>query len=213
MSPVECPTCHGRRLRPASLAVRVKNFSIAEFTALSLARALMTVRNWEFADREMQIAGRVLDEIRRRLEFLSAVGLDYLSLERSAATLSGRRSAAHPAGHADRLEAAGRAVRAGRAFDRAAPARQRPAAGNPGAPARHGQHGAGGGARCGDHRARRLRDRPWAGRGAAGRRPGGGGRSRRDRPQSRIAHRPVSIGSAGDRRFRASAASRATRNW
>jgi len=89
MSPVECPACHGRRLRPASLAVRVKNFSIAEFTALPVARALVTVRNWEFHEREMQIAGRVLDEIRRRLEFLSAVGLDYLSLERSAATLSG----------------------------------------------------------------------------------------------------------------------------
>jgi excinuclease ABC subunit A len=89
MSPVECPDCRGRRLRPASLAVRVKNFSIAEFTALPVARALMTVRNWEFNDREGQIAGRVLDEIRRRLEFLSAVGLDYLSLERSAATLAG----------------------------------------------------------------------------------------------------------------------------
>ncbi len=47
------------------------------------------MRAWEFSEREMQIAGRVLDEIRRRLEFLSAVGLDYLSLERSAATLSG----------------------------------------------------------------------------------------------------------------------------
>jgi excinuclease ABC subunit A len=69
--------------------VRVKNFSIAEFTSLPLARALMTVRNWELSDRESQIAGRVVDEIRRRLEFLSAVGLDYLSLERSAATLSG----------------------------------------------------------------------------------------------------------------------------
>ena len=79
----------GKRLRPASLAVRVKNFSIAEFTALPIARALVTVRNWEFGERETQIAGRVLDEIRRRLEFLSAVGLDYLSLERSAATLSG----------------------------------------------------------------------------------------------------------------------------
>jgi excinuclease ABC subunit A len=89
MSPVECPACRGRRLRPASLAVRVKNFSIAEFTALPIARALMTVRGWEFNDRETQIAGRVLDEIRRRLEFLSAVGLDYLSLERSAATLAG----------------------------------------------------------------------------------------------------------------------------
>ena len=89
MSPVECPACHGRRLRPSSLAVRVKNFSIAEFTELPISRALVTVRNWEFGERELQIAGRIVDEIRRRLEFLSAVGLDYLSLERSAATLSG----------------------------------------------------------------------------------------------------------------------------
>ena len=89
MSPAECPACHGKRLRPASLSVRVKNFSISEFTGLPISRALMTVRNWELTDRENQIAGRVLDEIRRRLEFLSAVGLDYLSLDRSAATLSG----------------------------------------------------------------------------------------------------------------------------
>src|ERR1039457_1139012 len=89
MSPAECGACHGMRMRPASLAVRVKNFSIAEFTELPISRALMTARNWEFNDRETQIAGRVLDEIRRRLEFLSAVGLDYLSLERSAASLSG----------------------------------------------------------------------------------------------------------------------------
>jgi excinuclease ABC subunit A len=89
MSPSECPSCHGRRLRPASLAVRVKNFAISEFTAMPISRALVTVRNWELNEREQAIAGRVLDEIRRRLEFLSAVGLDYLSLERSAATLSG----------------------------------------------------------------------------------------------------------------------------
>ena len=89
MSPAECPDCHGKRLRPASLAVRVKSFSIAEFTSQAISRALMTVRNWEFGEREMQIAGRVLDEIRRRLEFLSDVGLDYISLDRSAATLSG----------------------------------------------------------------------------------------------------------------------------
>ena len=89
MSPVACPACKGKRLKPAGLAVLVKNFSIADFTELPVSRALVTVRNWEFGDREMQIAGRVLDEIRRRLEFLSAVGLDYLSLERSAATLSG----------------------------------------------------------------------------------------------------------------------------
>jgi excinuclease ABC subunit A len=89
MSPAECAACHGKRLRPASLAVRVKNFSIAEFTRMPVSRALVTARNWELDEREKQIAGRVLDEILRRLEFLSAVGLDYLSLERSAATLSG----------------------------------------------------------------------------------------------------------------------------
>ena len=89
MSPSECPACRGKRLRPSSLAVRVKDFSIAEFTALPVERALRTLGNWEFHDRERQIAGRVLDEIRRRLEFLSAVGLDYLSLDRSAATISG----------------------------------------------------------------------------------------------------------------------------
>ena len=89
MSPSVCPACRGKRLRPSSLAVRVKDFSIAEFTALPVARALKTLGNWEFHDRERQIAGRVLDEIRRRLEFLSAVGLDYLSLDRSAATISG----------------------------------------------------------------------------------------------------------------------------
>ena len=67
----------------------MKNFSIAEFTGLPVSRALMTARNWEFGTREMEIAGRLVDEIRRRLEFLSAVGLDYLGLDRSAATLSG----------------------------------------------------------------------------------------------------------------------------
>src|SRR6185295_7593972 len=89
MSPSECPDCHGKRLRPSSLAVGVKGLSIADFTAMPVSRALLTAKSWEFGEREMQIAGRVLDEIRRRLEFLSAVGLVYLSLERSAATLSG----------------------------------------------------------------------------------------------------------------------------
>jgi excinuclease ABC subunit A len=89
MSPAVCPACQGQRLRPSTLAVRVKNFSIAEFTAMAISRALTTVRNWEFSERETQIAGRVVDEIRRRLEFLAAVGIDYISLDRSATTLSG----------------------------------------------------------------------------------------------------------------------------
>ncbi|NDJ14463.1 MAG: excinuclease ABC subunit UvrA [Acidobacteriia bacterium] len=89
MSPVKCGACQGRRLRPASLAVRVHTVSIAEFTTMSISRALLTVRSWEFGERETQIAGRVVDEIRRRLQFLLSVGLHYLSLDRSASTLSG----------------------------------------------------------------------------------------------------------------------------
>ncbi len=89
MSPVPCAACGGKRLRPSSLAVRVRNASIAEFVAMPISRALITARAWNFADRELQIAGRVVDEIRRRLEFLESVGLHYLSLDRSAATLSG----------------------------------------------------------------------------------------------------------------------------
>ncbi len=89
MSPVPCPDCNGRRLRPSSLAVRVKGLSIAEFTALPVARALEVLNRWELTERERQIAGRIVDEIRERLEFLEAVGLDYLSLDRSATTLSG----------------------------------------------------------------------------------------------------------------------------
>ncbi len=89
MSPVPCPDCNGWRLRPSSLAVRVKGLSIAEFTALPVARALEVLNRWELTERERQIAGRIVDEIRERLEFLEAVGLDYLSLDRSATTLSG----------------------------------------------------------------------------------------------------------------------------
>ena len=89
MSPTECPDCHGRRLRPESLAVRVKDISIADFTHLPIARALPLVSSWQFSERELKVAGRVVDEIRNRLEFLCAVGLDYLSLDRSSATISG----------------------------------------------------------------------------------------------------------------------------
>ena len=92
MSPSECPDCHGRRLKPSSLAVRVKGITIAELTRMSLTRSLETVRTWTLNEREKAIGGRAVEEIRNRLDFLIAVGLDYLSLERSAATLSGGES-------------------------------------------------------------------------------------------------------------------------
>jgi excinuclease ABC subunit A len=89
MSASTCSECHGRRLKPSSVAVQVKGKSIADLTEMSIARAHETVRSFELLDREKQIAGRVLEEIENRLQFLVAVGLSYLSLARSAATLSG----------------------------------------------------------------------------------------------------------------------------
>ncbi len=89
MSPTICPDCGGKRLRPSSLAVRVKGISIADYTGMPIARALPLTEGWRFSERELQIVRRVIEEIRNRLEFLCAVGLDYLSLDRSSATLSG----------------------------------------------------------------------------------------------------------------------------
>jgi excinuclease ABC subunit A len=89
MSATDCPVCHGKRLRPESLAVRVNGTSIAEFTALPVARAIPAAESIRLNDREQTIAGRVLREIIERLKFLHAVGLGYISLDRSAATLSG----------------------------------------------------------------------------------------------------------------------------
>jgi excinuclease ABC subunit A len=114
MSAAECPRCHGRRLRPESLAVTIPladaaahppstkdetepieasdarhDASIADFTALSLERALLGARSMQFTGRDRLIADRLQREIIERLEFLNAVGLGYLSLDRSATTLSG----------------------------------------------------------------------------------------------------------------------------
>lgn len=89
MSATDCPECKGRRLRPESLAVTVDHRSIADFTELSLNRALEAARTMRFTGREKLIADRLQREVIERLEFLNAVGLSYLSLNRSAATLSG----------------------------------------------------------------------------------------------------------------------------
>ncbi len=117
MSATTCPVCKGRRLRPESLAVTLpigtpaenlsangngrhaasengtgphrQDLSIAEFTALPLDRALVGARSMQFTGRDRLIADRLQREIIERLEFLNAVGLNYLALDRSAATLSG----------------------------------------------------------------------------------------------------------------------------
>jgi excinuclease ABC subunit A len=89
MSASLCSVCKGRRLRPESLAVTVNGSSIADFTALPLERALTSARQMNFTGRDRIIADRLQREIIERLEFLNAVGLGYLALDRSAATLSG----------------------------------------------------------------------------------------------------------------------------
>src|SRR5665213_3375037 len=89
MSATTCPECKGKRLRPESLSVEVNGLSIADFTAMPLTVALETMRGFEFREREQLITDRLQREIVERLEFLNAVGLGYLSLERNAATLSG----------------------------------------------------------------------------------------------------------------------------
>ena len=89
MSATICPACHGKRLRPESLSVQVNGLSIADFTALPLMSALDTMRQFHFGQREQLITDRLQREIIERLEFLNAVGLGYLSLDRNAATLSG----------------------------------------------------------------------------------------------------------------------------
>jgi excinuclease ABC subunit A len=91
MSPVPCAVCGEQRLRPESLAVKVGGRSIAEFTALgiSVGRPAVDAIRKGLTERETDIAGRALAEIAARLDFLLAVGLGYLSLDRSAATLSG----------------------------------------------------------------------------------------------------------------------------
>jgi excinuclease ABC subunit A len=91
MSATLCSACLGRRLRPESLAVKLGGWSISDFTALALSDARPAVDKIlsQLSSRQKEVAARPLGEIAERLDFLLAVGLGYLSLERSAATLSG----------------------------------------------------------------------------------------------------------------------------
>ncbi|HEY2705370.1 MAG TPA: excinuclease ABC subunit UvrA [Candidatus Dormibacteraeota bacterium] len=84
-----CPACAGRRLKPEFLAVTVDGMSIADFCAQSVVAALCRLDELHLTEREALIARQILKEIRERLGFLNDVGLDYLTLDRSAQTLSG----------------------------------------------------------------------------------------------------------------------------
>ncbi len=89
MREVDCPECNGARLKPESLAVTVGGRNIYELCSLSIEAAVEAMSGLELTEREHMIADRVFKEVRERMQFLLDVGLDYLSLARSAGTLSG----------------------------------------------------------------------------------------------------------------------------
>ncbi len=84
-----CPACHGARLKPAALAVKVGRWSISELTGMNIEELGVELPGIEFTSQELVIAERILKEVLDRLSFLRDVGLGYLSLDRRASTLSG----------------------------------------------------------------------------------------------------------------------------
>ena len=89
MSDTPCPECHGQRLRREALAVTVGGISIAQLSEMSIRDALRFINGLELTPRQQMIGAQILKEVRQRLGFLQDVGLDYLTLARAAATLSG----------------------------------------------------------------------------------------------------------------------------
>ncbi len=89
VSPSVCPDCKGKRLRSDSLSVRLGGRGIGDYTALPIESSVEAFESIELNAREEQIAGQILREIKNRLRFLNSVGLGYLTLDRSSATLSG----------------------------------------------------------------------------------------------------------------------------
>ena len=92
MSGNECPECHGDRLKPIILAVTVGGINISEFTKMSVRDAIEFIDNLKLTTQEQLIAHSILKEVKERLSFLKSVGLEYLTLARASATLSGGES-------------------------------------------------------------------------------------------------------------------------
>ena len=88
----ECPDCHGSRLNPVARAVKVNGCTIDQLTATSVKRGMEIIASWKFEGPKRTIASDILTEINQRLFFMGQVGLDYLTLDRSARTLSGGES-------------------------------------------------------------------------------------------------------------------------
>ena len=89
MADLECPTCHGRRLNEMALAVKVGGLNIIEWTQMSIKQAVDFIENLQLTETQRKIGDLVIKEIYNRLKFLKDVGLEYLTLDRMAGTLSG----------------------------------------------------------------------------------------------------------------------------
>jgi len=87
-----CPTCQGQRLRPEALAIKIADKSVSQLTALNINQAQEFFKQLSLSSHQYFIASNILKEINARLDFLAEVGLDYITLDRSAATLSGGES-------------------------------------------------------------------------------------------------------------------------
>ena len=137
---VPCSACEGSRLHTDSRAVYLRDKSIVQVARLPISESLSFFRDMYLHERERDIAGELLQEIRTRLGFLERVGLGYIDLERRAATPIRRRGPTHPPRLPDRLRPHRRALPARRADHRPASTRQRPAIGCPQVPEGLGQY-------------------------------------------------------------------------
>ena len=131
MREVPCPECDGARLNPLSLAVTVDGRNIFELCSLSIGEAAAVIAGLELSERDQLIAEQVLKEINARWASCSTSGSTTSPSAARAGTLSGARGPADPPRQPDRQRSRRRPVRARRAVDRAAPARQRQAASTP----------------------------------------------------------------------------------
>ncbi len=92
LADIECPKCHGKKLSPAALSVKIGGLNIIELTEMTVVEIYEFFENLKLSETEIQIASLILKEIKARLQFLINVGLDYLTLSRAASTLSGGES-------------------------------------------------------------------------------------------------------------------------
>ena len=113
MTNIECPDCHGKRLRPEVLAITVNGKNISEVTELSIGKMQEFFQSLTLTERENMIAERILKEIHARVGFLIDVGLEYLTLSQNGRHAFRWGIAAYPSGNADWLRSGRRSLYSG----------------------------------------------------------------------------------------------------